>query len=389
MTSEERREARYKRRVAARNAKKRAALSAYDNYDKVFSFENLYKGYQLSRRGVCWKASVQKYVINAPVNVMNTYYRLKEGKYRTPGFYEFDIHERGKKRHIRSTTIGERIVQRCLCDNALVPALTRTLIYDNGASMKDKGYDFAVRRITCHLQKHFRKHGNEGYILLFDFRKFFDNISHALVKHIVNNELTDPRLRQIIHHFIDAFGDKGLGLGSQISQVLALASANRLDHYIKERLRIKLYGRYNDDGYLIHESKDVLKKCLVLIRKVCDYLKIELNEKKTQIVKLSHGFTWLKVRFFLTETGRIIKKINPRSITVQRRKLKKLHKKYLQGLIPYEGIRDSFLSWAAYSRKFSAYHTFVNMRELFESLFFEETRGARWIITKSSVKMAA
>lgn len=343
----------------------------------------------MSRRGVCWKASVQKYVINAPVNVMNTYYRLKEGKYRTPGFYEFDIRERGKERHIRSTTIGERIVQRCLCDNALVPALTRTLIYDNGASMKNKGYDFAVRRIICHLQKHYRKHGNDGYILLFDFSKFFDNISHALVKHIVNNELTDPRLRQIIHHFIDAFGDKGLGLGSQISQVLALASANRLDHYIKERLRAKLYGRYNDDGYIIDISKDRLKKILDCIRKVCNYLKITINEKKTQIVKLSHGFTWLKIRFFMTPSGKIVKKINPRSITIQRRKLKKLHKKYLKGIIPFEGVRDSLLSWAAYSRKFNAYHTTMNMLELFQKLFYEETRSVKWIISKSSVRMAA
>lgn len=73
-------------------------------------------------------------------------------------------------------------------------------------------------------------------------------------------------------HFIDAFGDVGLGLGSQISQTFALASADRLDHYIKEVLRIKGYGRYMDDGYLIHHSKAYLQKCLSQIEQICNAL---------------------------------------------------------------------------------------------------------------------
>lgn len=64
----------------------------------------------------------------------------------------------------------------------------------NGASMKYKGYDFAVRRLTHHLHRHYRKHGNNGYILLYDFSKFFDNVSHAVVKQALRKELTDEKL---------------------------------------------------------------------------------------------------------------------------------------------------------------------------------------------------
>lgn len=85
---------------------------------------------------------------------------------------------------------------------------------------------------------------------------------------------------------------------------MALASANRLDHMCKEVLRIKGYGRYMDDGYLISESKEYLQECLVKIRTLCDELGITLNEKKTQIVKISHGFTYLKARFFLLPSGK-------------------------------------------------------------------------------------
>ena len=91
MTSAERREARYQRRKARRAARKAANFAAHDNYDWVFSYPHLYKSYQMSRRNVGWKASVQKYIVQAPLNVWQTYETLQKGKYKSSGFYEFDI----------------------------------------------------------------------------------------------------------------------------------------------------------------------------------------------------------------------------------------------------------------------------------------------------------
>lgn len=372
MTSQERKEARYQRRKALRKAAKEAKYSKADSFDDVFTYGNLYKAYKCCRRGVAWKSSVQKYIATAPLNVLRTHRQLMEGRFRSPGFYEFDLYERGKHRHIRSTVINERVVQRCLCDNCLVPMLGRTFIYDNGASMKYKGYDFTVRRITQHLREHYRKHGREGYILLFDFSKFFDNVSHAIIKGILHKQLTDKKLIALTEHFVDAFGEVGMGLGSQISQVLALASANRLDHYIKEVLRIRGYGRYMDDGYLIHISKAKLQECVKHIKAICDTLGITLNSKKTQIIKLSHGFTWLKIRFYITNTGKIIKKICKRSITRMRVKMKKLHKRWLNGLIDFSDLCSMWQSWKSYAQKFKAYHTIQNMWYLFTKLFYKE-----------------
>lgn len=375
MTSEERREARYRRRVEKRHNAKIRKVGAADNYAKVFSYPHLYRAYKCCRRNVSWKASVQRYITQAPLQVLHTYNQLMAGKYKTPGFYEFDLYERGKHRHIRSTIIGERVVQRCLCDNALVPMLGRTFIYDNGASMDQKGYDFAIRRLCQHLREHYRRHGADGYILLFDFSKFFDNVSHEIVKGILRGQFTDERLLTLTEHFIDAFGDVGLGLGSQISQVLALASGNRLDHYVKEVLRIRGYGRYMDDGYLIHPSKEHLQKCMGKIAAICEMLGITLNRKKTQVVKLSHGFTWLKVRFFLTPSGKIVKKIYRRSVTKMRQKLKKFHRRYMEGKLSFDDIFVSWQSWREYARKFNAYKTVQSMSALYSRLFVfkEET----------------
>ena len=217
MTNEERREKRYQRRKQRRIEKKQKAMEQYNDFDTVMSYKNLYKAYKHCRKGVSWKKSVQAYITQAPLNVYETYCILQQGKYKSPGFYEFDIRERGHERHIKSTGIKERVVQNCDCDNMLVPALKRTLIYENGASMKNKGYTFHVNLLTEDLRHHFRKYGNEGYILIFDFSKFFESIEHALVKSNISKEITDPRLLKLNEHFIDAFGEKGMGLGSQTS----------------------------------------------------------------------------------------------------------------------------------------------------------------------------
>ena len=380
MTSQERREIRYQRRKQRREEKKFEKHLRCLNFEDVFTYENLYKAYKKCRTNVSWKASTQKYIVNAPLNVYQTYVKLMTDKFKSDGFYEFDLYERGKHRHIKSVTMNERVVQRCLCDNALVPVITRKFIYDNGASLPNKGYHFAVKRLERHLHYHYRKHGNDGYILLFDFSKFFDNVSHELVKKILANEFDDERILKLTYHFIDAFGEKGLGLGSQVSQTLALASADKLDHYIKEKLQIKGYGRYMDDGYVIHKDKEYLKKVLNDIRTICDELGIVINEKKTQIVKLSHGFTWLKVRFFILPTGKIVKKIYKKSVTRMRKKLKKFRKHVDNGKMTYIDVYTAFQSWKAYAENFNAYYIIKNMGDLYNELFIYRRREEDYVL---------
>lgn len=368
MTSEERREARYRRRRAARAAKRAAANARHDDFNKVFTYRNLYRAYQKCRRNVAWKSSVQRYIDRAPLEVYRTFRRLHEGTYRSPGFYEFDLYERGKHRHIRSTVIGERVVQRCLCDNALVPALSRTLIHDNGATMPKKGYDFAMRRYEQHLREHYRHYGTDGWVLMFDFTAFFDNISHEVLSGILRKNLTDERIIGLTEHLIGMFGDVGLGLGSQISQVLALVSANRLDHVVKEELQVRHYGRYMDDAYLIHHDRAFLERCLGRIREVCAELGIRLSEKKTHIMRLVRT-TWLKTRFYLTESGKVVKKIYRRSVTKQRQKLKKMRRLLDEGKIRLEDVVLNMESWDGYARRFDAWHTRQSMRALYLNLY--------------------
>lgn len=238
--------------------------------------------------------------------------------------------------------------------------------------MKLKGYDFAMNRLHKHLMEYYKKHGNNGYILLFDFKKFYENVDHELLMKVLRQKISDERVITMISNIMATFGSTGLGLGSQISQILALQSANRLDHFCKQELRIKAYARYNDDGYLIHESKEYLQECLARIKDLCRELKITLNLKKTHIVKLSHGFKFLKARIYLTASGKIVKKISKKSIVAERRKLKKLKIKLRSGIIDYKHIEMQYQSWRAFAKKFDAYHTISNMDKLYKELYIDD-----------------
>lgn len=375
MNSEERHERRYQRRKAKREAKKRLFQAEYGSYEKVFTFEHLYKAYHGCIKGVGWKASTQRYKARAMLNLAETQESLMMDSFKSRGFHEFSIFERGKPREIKSVHISERVVQRCLCDYSLVLMFGQKFIYDNGACMKGKGIDFAINRFVCHLQRHYRKYGCEGYVLTFDFSKYFDRINHERLKAMVDDCYQDKRLSKLIKQLIDDFGgEAGLGLGSQISQVSALMYPNILDHFIKETLRIKGYARYMDDGYAIHPDKAYLQYCLKEIRSVCESLGIVLNMKKTQIVKLSRGVSFLKHRFILTETGKVLKLPAKGGVVKMRRKLKKFREKLDAGQMSFDDVKASYASWCGHLAHCNAYMTRKSMDGLFYRLFAKEVK---------------
>jgi len=376
MTSMERREARHQRRVDERAAKKQNKLSQFDSFDRIADVDNLYAAFLKSKKGVSWKESVQRYDANALRNILDTHKMLLAGESVQRGFMEFDLNERGKTRHIKAVHIAERIVQKCLCDQVLVPILTNSLIYDNGASVKGKGVHFAIKRFTTHLSKFYRQNGfsNEGYCLSMDFSKFFDSVDHEVLFQMLEKEIKDERVLDLTKGFISVFGDgKSLGLGSQVSQVSAIYFPNKLDHYIKDFKREKYYGRYMDDLYIIHRDKEHLKLLLKEIEAICAELKITINKKKTHIVKLSSGMEFLKGRYKLLPSGKVLKRPAKDSAKRMRRKLKKFKTFIDNGQMDYNDLRTSYQSWRGnYIGRFNAYFGVRYMDSLYNRLFIAE-----------------
>ena len=83
-----------------------------------------------------------------------------------------------------------------------------------------------------------------------------------------------------------------------------------------------------DDGYLFAKTREEAEELLDKIIEFCRQRGLIINRRKTKIIKLTQGFKFLKVRYRLLSTGKIIKKLTRKNLTKTRRKLKKLAKFY-------------------------------------------------------------
>jgi RNA-directed DNA polymerase len=368
MTSEERREARYQRRKAKRQEALALRSQNCGDFEEVFSFRHLYLSGKKCCKNVYWKNSTQRFVGNIIPNVAKIHRGLIDGTFKHKGFHQFDLIERGKKRHIRSVHISERTVQKCLCDYCIVPIFSASFIYDNAASLKYRGMDFALRRLVCQLQKHYRKYGLKGGVLLYDFHSFFDTAPHAPLFSESLKRIHDPRTREVADSFIKDFGAVGLGLGSQVSQTNALMLPNRLDHYCKENLRFRAYGRYMDDGWAIHENIAYLRACMPLMKMVCDEIGLTFNEKKTRVVPMSE-FRILKTKFITTESGEIVLKMNRDSTTIMRRKLRAFKKWCDAGTFTIADVRSAYESYQGHMKRGNSFKVRQTTDHYFEEVF--------------------
>ena len=338
--------------------------------DDAVTFKELYKGLKKSCCNVRWKDSVTGYEANGLKNTYLLRQSLLDGTYKISGYQRFKVHE-PKEREIVATRLKDRQFQRSLCDNVLYPQITRSFIRDNCACQREKGVDDALDRLTVHLRRYYFKHGPNGWALKCDIRHYFAETPHDVAKAAIRKRLTDQRAAYYTDAIIDSFGgDKGIGLGSQVSQITELAVLDDLDHYIKERLRIKHYLRYMDDFILIHEDKSVLRAALAEIEKRLSALGMTLN-KKTQILPLKNGVLWLKWRFVLTDTGKVIRKICMKSVVRERCKLRKMAKLAVAGRIPVAAITESFITWKAHAQRGNCRKIVADMQKLYDKLLSE------------------
>ena len=342
-------------------------------YEKLLDMNTLYSAYKKCKQSVDWKYSVQKYEHNVLSELNKLYNLIQSEEYKQSPFYEFDINERGKHRHIKSLLIKDRIIQRVLCDEILNPIILPHLIYDNGASVKGKGIDFARNRLKVHLQKYYRHYGHKGYILILDFHKFFDSIPHEQLMQLLRKYFDDDRVLNLVEDLILTFDKdnkgKSLGIGSQISQSLGIFYPTKIDNYCKIVKQCKYYGRYMDDLYIIHQDKKFLQQMLKDIELIAKELGLEINYRKTRICRIDKGFTYLKLYHFVTPTGKVIRKPCKKNITRERRKLKKLYLKLKNNEISFKDIQESYKSWQGNLKKYNCYYIRLRMDQLFNSLY--------------------
>lgn len=322
-----------------------------------------------------WKETTQRYLSNMLINNVELRDEVLEGRYAVHPTIDFKLNERGRIRDIEAPVVRDRIVQKVLTKYVLTPSIRPYLIYDNYASLKQRGTTFARKRFEMMLKRYYRESGADGYVLLIDIKKYFENVDHETLKTLIAPRIANESedIKRLIDYVIDtsSHSEKGLNLGSEAPQIFAVYYLNPIDQFVKVVKGVKYYGRYMDDIFVIGKSKKILQELLSDIKEKLSELKLEINKKKTHIVKLSRGFTFLQVKYNVLKTGKILKRLSHGKIVRERRRLKAFRRMYDKGEMSENDIWNCYQSWrGTIVSEHNAYHkTLRCFDELYEKLF--------------------
>ena len=303
-------------------------------------------------RNIRWKDSVVGYELHAVRNTYRLIDDIKAGRYKISPYQHFTIYE-PKQREIVATRIKDRQFQMALCMGGLYDDITEHFIHDNCACQVGKGTDFALKRIKTHMRRFHVRHGKDGYVLKLDVHHFFPTTRRDVACKAIEKRVGDVRARQAVCDVINSFdGDIGIGLGSQISQLVELAVLDDLDHFIKEKLHIKYYVRY----------MELAKIHLSLNPKSCLY-------------PLRQGIKFLHWHFYYTRTGGIKQRMDGTKTGKERRRLKALLKKEYKGEVPVDAARLSLEAWCANAKRGNTFFQQKRMIAYYEHMKGELSNG--------------
>ena len=381
--------------------------------NRVSDMNVLYDAFRASMKSSAWKREPQRFEADFLSEIVSLKDDLDDRTYTTSPRNVFVTHERGKARLIHGGRMRDRVVRHALCDNILNPTFGRYIIFNNCASQHGKGVDFARKLFERDLHNFWlERRTNDGYVCFVDFSKFYDNIRHDVVKDAVCKRV-DEHTGWLFSSIIDTFrvdvsymdeaeystcidkkfnsieyyesvpdhlktGErfmaKSVDIGDQISQSIGVYFPTPIDNYITIVRGHRRAGRYMDDIYIIHHDLEYLKETLKGVYEQAGRLGLYINEKKTHICKLSSKFTYLQMRYQLTDTGKVIRRVKPETVTRERRKLKKYKKLLDNKEASYDNIKQSYKSWMGKYAPILSKKQRNNIKKLYYELFKEDPR---------------
>lgn len=291
-----------------------------DIYDKYITMENLYNMWSVIRKTCKNKKEVYYFSLNLNTNLNNIYNSLKNKTYTPSKYKTFMIFE-PKPRLVMSQTITDKLVNHFIANYYLIPYLESSLIDSNVATRKDKGSIYSINLLKKYFNKLLINNPNqEIYCLKIDISKYFYSINHEILINMLKKKIGDKDVINLIklvisetnndyvNEFIRNSNEKynldipyykentGLSIGAMSSQFLAIFYLNKLDHYIKEELKIKYYTRYMDDFLILDTNKDKLLEYYKIITKKIEELKLKVNNK-SNIYRSSKGFSFIGYKY--------------------------------------------------------------------------------------------
>ena len=351
MTNDERREARYRRRKAARKAKLQQRGMQLGAAEQWCTYRRLYRLGKACCKGVQYKQSIQNFERHLFSLTAARRREILDGTWKQrhkPS--HFTLCERGKVRPIDAPHVEDRHVQKLVSKDILEPCYKPSMIYDNGASQTGKGLHLAYRRLSEQLRNHYRRHGLQGGVLLLDLKSFFPNAPKDQILRRHQKLILSPSAHELSDRVVLAAPEtvpgRGMPLGMEPSQQEMIALPSAVDNWLKCQRRYKMAGHYMDDYYVGSHDVGELRELKDELVERFGRLGITVNENKVQIVPMGKPFRFCKVQFCLTAAGGVKRHAFRDSAKRGRRKIRLL---WAQGKA--QAARDALVAHAAYYAK--------------------------------------
>lgn len=201
----------------------------------------------------------------------------------------------------------------------LQPVIMRGMYEYSCGSVPGRGTSYGQRALRRWLDTDYR---GTKYCLKMDISKFYPSIDVALLKTAFRRYVKDADCLSLIDTIVDSYSLGGLPIGNYTSQWFSNFFLQKLDHFIKEGLKVRYYVRYVDDLVLLGPNKRTLHGAR---RAVDDCLRgLHLSMKANWQVFLvnARAIDFLGFRFFRDRT--ILRKRNALRI---RRRMAKIGRK--------------------------------------------------------------
>lgn len=337
-------------------------------YEQFCAFETLWQSYRRARRNKRSKNSTAAFEYHAVEELLILAKSLLQGTHQPDALETFLIHE-PKTRLIQAPSFRDKVVQHALTDNIVYDELVRSFTLNTYAAQYGKGTHFGLEMLGKHMRTHFlrRKAADEaarkaaglpyrpreewdyakGAVIKGDIRHFFQSIDHERLKSALAARITDSRLQALMWKYIDM--TVGLALGHQTSHIYAVFYVCSIMHFAGEKLHLPLAGMYMDDWYVICPDMETAREALRLIRAEFSKLGLELNNK-TNIFPLQNGIDFCGFHVYLSQTGKVVKKLRYSSIKRMKRRIRLWEEQYASGEITREKIMECFQSWEAHAK---------------------------------------
>ena len=246
------------------------------------------------------------------------------------------------------------------------------MIYDNGASQRNKGLHWHYNRLKEHIRWHYKRYGTNGHIILIDLKGFFPNAPHSELYKRHNSLILSDDIRNVCDLIIknsSQDSDFGMPLGVEPSQQEMVSLPSNVDNFAKCQLGIHCFGHYMDDYYMIVPNKSEANLVMSMMMFMFESMGMQVNQNKCKIIPMNNPFKFCKVKFRITETGRIVTNGSRDGVKRFRNKAKKLKQSFDSGLISKSEIDQVLNSHISYYKNFNDYGRIKSIRKIYIDMF--------------------